>query len=1002
MRKKYSLCFAIIYVGLIASNVSWAVKEKTTFRNESIIAPHKSGHLLIKRSSNVRRTAAARWTLLRNLQVVTKLKSLGNFEVVKLPAGMSIKEGMKALENDPGVESVAPDYFLYATELPNDASFAQQWALNNTAQSGGKVDVDVNAPEAWLKSIGVKETVVGVIDTGVNYLHKDLAANMWVNTAEIPDNKIDDDNNGYVDDVHGINAITDTGDPMDDNGHGSHVAGIIGAEGNNALGISGIMQKTSIIGCKFLTAQGSGSSSNALKCLDYFAALATREKDKVFVIATNNSWAGGGYSAVMEDAIRKHMDAGILFMAAASNEGNNNDQVETYPTNYPLANIISVGAIDHNGELASFSNYGKYSVDVSAPGVAILSTMLGEDGYKSLSGTSMATPYVTGLAGLISSFNPQLNWKQIKNLIISSGVASDNLADKSISGRRIRAFDENGVGALSCDKQKLQRRLSPKHAEVTLPLGSNVPVSLLSIECANAGEAPLALVNGLPMLLSDDGTKGDNAANDGLFTGSFAPKSAGNYELSFFNNEKVNAYFYDMASWKQYRVSEDKTYNYREFTGTALPAFDDGARQIKAPFPLKFASNESGFTAVNVGDNGVLSVTDEKRFSWENQELPFASAVSVVAPFWDDLSSENEGAAIQYGTLGQAPNREFVIEWKKVKHYSLAADDLTFQVVFFENSSNILFNYKDVELSVADISKGASATVGIQIGKENALQLSYNKASLSNESSILFVENTPPVAVAGAAKVVLQGEKFTLDASQSYDLDGDKLTFKWKMLGKNPMTFVEQSSPLLQLDSRDLSGDYTFELTVSDGTSSAVDSTMVTVIDMGPINGPGDPFNPPFNDELVQPFSLPHSFNRNLAPTAPFLFNSAVRNNNYLTVANASDPESDALKYNFYVSESAAFKNTVAQIMDVQEGPDGTTSVLVDKLNLDRSRNYFWYSTATDSSGNKSGPSAISILPANHEGSKSAGGCGGNNGSGNTAFVLLALFLLPKRRAQQK
>ena len=211
--------------------------------------------------------------------------------------------------------------------------------------------------------------LVGVIDTGVDYNHPDLAANIWTNPGEIAGNGIDDDGNGYIDDVHGYDFVNNDGDPMDDNGHGTHFSGTIGGVGNNGIGVAGVNWNVKIMALKFLDSGGSGSTANAVAGVQYATMMG--------VDVTSNSWGGGGFSQALYDAIDAAGAANIAFVAAAGNNGANNDTSPAYPAAYDLPNIISVAATDDNDELASFSNYGAASVDLGAPGVDILSTLPG-------------------------------------------------------------------------------------------------------------------------------------------------------------------------------------------------------------------------------------------------------------------------------------------------------------------------------------------------------------------------------------------------------------------------------------------------------------------------------------------------------------------------------------------------------------------------------------------------------------------------------------------------
>lgn len=354
---------------------------------------------------------------------------LAKFEV----AGMSTKTAMKLLKMHSAIEYVEPDYQVSIANTPNDPDFSALWGLNNEGQSGGTADADIDALEAWSISTGGTDVVVGVIDTGIDHSHIDLAANMWVNPNEIAGDGIDNDGNGYIDDVHGINAITNVGDPMDDQGHGTHVSGTIGAAGNNNTGVVGVNHEAAIVGCKFLTAAGTGSTSDAIKCIDYMVGL---KNDGVNVRVLNNSWGGGGFSQALADAITASEQADILFVAAAGNDAVDNDQNPSYPSNYEHESVLSVASTDRNDEMSDFSQWGETSVDLGAPGSAILSTVPG-NGYASYSGTSMATPHVAGAAALVLSINPDLKTNELKQLLMDSGDDNAQLQGKTVSGKRL-------------------------------------------------------------------------------------------------------------------------------------------------------------------------------------------------------------------------------------------------------------------------------------------------------------------------------------------------------------------------------------------------------------------------------------------------------------------------------------------------------------------------------------------------------------------------------------
>lgn len=500
----------------------------------------RDGYLLVRHKSNITSSSANSVHIRAQGKVVKQFDYPSGLKLVKVNSGVSSAASLAIYQKDPNILYAEPVYIVHTAKIPNDSFFGQQWGLNNLGQLGGSNDADINAAETWDITTGKSSVVIGIIDTGVDYNHPDLVNNIWVNQNEIEGNYKDDDENGYVDDIHGINVVDGTGDPMDDNYHGTHVAGIIAAEGNNGLGVSGVMPHGTVAACKFLDVDGNGDTAGAIECLNYYRALSKRALNPVNMVATNNSWAGGPYSQSLYDAIKDSQDAGMLFVAAASNETDNNDITETYPANFQLSNVISVAATDHNDKLAFFSNYGKYSVHVTAPGLKILSTFP-KGKYDILSGTSMAAPFVSGLAGLIKSFDPSADWIQIKNLIIAGGQFSNGAYGKTISGRRIRAIDVTGEGSLSCKEQRVLSRLLPKVAMMSIKLGQSIPVSMLSINCDSSTRKKSSTqgIKAAGITLKDDGTGSDDVANDGVFNGSYKPTMKGTFKIQFTSSDTM-------------------------------------------------------------------------------------------------------------------------------------------------------------------------------------------------------------------------------------------------------------------------------------------------------------------------------------------------------------------------------------------------------------------------------------------------------------------------------
>ncbi len=320
-----------------------------------------------------------------------------------------------------------------ALNQPNDPLFSEQWALNNLGQNGGKQRADIDALKAWLKTHGSEEVVVAVLDSGVDYTHPDLISNMWTRPDNVP--QYVDDELGPFNDEHGYNGTDNASDPMDENGHGTHCAGIIGAEGDNNLGIAGVNWNVRIMPLKFLGRGGFGTTKDAIEAINYAV---DRKQKGVNIRVINASWGSTMRSKALEDAIRAAGEQGILFVAAAGNASTDNDRRPHYPSNYDLPNVISVAATDRNDMLTSFSNYGAKTVHIAAPGKDIPSTWL-NDQFREASGTSMAAPQVSGVAALIVANEPNITMDALRKKILASVDKLDSLNGKVENGGRLNA-----------------------------------------------------------------------------------------------------------------------------------------------------------------------------------------------------------------------------------------------------------------------------------------------------------------------------------------------------------------------------------------------------------------------------------------------------------------------------------------------------------------------------------------------------------------------------------
>ena len=383
-------------------------------------AKYRAGELLVR--FNVASTGstvrAQVLTAAGGGSVAHEFKLVPGLTVVKLPEGVAVADALMRFNQTVGIQYAQPNYLKKIYRMPNDTYFSYLWGMNNTGQTGGVPNADIDAPEAWESGVGGASVTVAVIDTGIDYKHEDLAANMWINPGEIPGNGIDDDGNGYVDDVYGYDFFNGDGDPMDDHGHGTHCSGTIGAVGDNGVGVAGVCWNVKIMALKFLSAAGEGYTDGAIRCMEYAVQMGAR--------VLNNSWGdvpNGPYEQALKDAIDAAGAANVLFIAAAGNDANNNDVNPAYPASYESDNIISVMSVSSTGARSSFSNYGQQSVDLAAPGSSIASCMLG-GGYQYMSGTSMATPHVVGACALLLSLNSGYSAQQVKNALVSTTDSS--------------------------------------------------------------------------------------------------------------------------------------------------------------------------------------------------------------------------------------------------------------------------------------------------------------------------------------------------------------------------------------------------------------------------------------------------------------------------------------------------------------------------------------------------------------------------------------------------
>jgi sugar lactone lactonase YvrE len=680
-------------------------------------------------------------------------------DCVKIPAGMTLKEAAKTYLSHPDVAYVEPNYIVHALAVPNDALFSQLWGM-----------IRANATQAWDVTTGGTNVVVAVIDTGIRRTHEDLAGNMWTNPGEIPGNGIDDDGNGYIDDVYGWDFYNNDNDPTDDHGHGTHVAGTIGGVGNNTVGVAGVNWKTQIVAIKFLGASGSGTIAGAISSVEYARKL------KAYVRLTNNSWGGGGYSAALYAAIEGAKADGQLFIAAAGNAGNDNDASPTYPASYPCDNIIAVASIDPGGGLSSFSNYGATSVDIGAPGRNIMSCLATADNaYGQMSGTSMATPHVSGAAALLWNFFPALTWSEVKSAILDSARPNSALTGKVLTG------GELDIGAM------FRSKVTPSDGLISVGLagvGPFTPASktyeIWNISATNetwniSVNQPWVDVSPVSVTLAPM-TK-TNVVVSINANALLLPPGTYNAIVSFVNQTTgigSTTRIVTLRAYSSTYIVSSTKFDWIDPVSNnfaCLPLRDDMTSEqiidwmkhvsISLPFPVQYFTDV--YTNCYISANGMLGFLRPGLEAWVNQDIPSpVEPNGMLCPLWDDLIGRDNifwswagipmgwhpglVGNIYYGTVGPVSNRSFVVTWDYVSHAYDDSARYSFQVVIKEttnsDSNPIIFQYLEVSEDNMSYGCGRSATIGLEdpMGMIGA-RYSYNGSSwVANRQAIMFTQ----------------------------------------------------------------------------------------------------------------------------------------------------------------------------------------------------------------------------------------------------------------------
>lgn len=443
-----------------------------------------------------------------------------------LSSAQRLERRIKQLKATGLFEYVEADKVVHAYKTVNDEAFTQGklWGLNNDGADGGVKGADINAAKAWDLTIGSGKVIVAVVDTGVRYTHNDLKGQMWKNTDEVADNKKDDDNDGYIDNIYGMNSVNDSGDPMDSEGHGTHVAGTIGAAANDGNKHVGVAWNVSIMACKFLGEGGEGTISGALKAIDFAV------KNGAHII--NASWGGSDNDASLGEAIAAAGDKGVLFVAAAGNDAADNDHANSFPANYDIPTLISVASITKKDVLASSSSYGASKVHIAAPGDKIFSAWSTSDSaYKEIGGTSMATPHVAGVAALLLSHYPEISALSLRTRILSSATPVASLNNKVSSNGRLNAYEALTIAP----DGNLEVMITPaSSSEIKASASVNVQVLVSDIDMVKKARVE-AKVGANKVTLLDDGVAPDRNKSDGIYSAAIAlPVQEGtfSYEVS--------------------------------------------------------------------------------------------------------------------------------------------------------------------------------------------------------------------------------------------------------------------------------------------------------------------------------------------------------------------------------------------------------------------------------------------------------------------------------------
>jgi len=740
----------------------------------------------------------------------THLRDYAAIGVEKLAlSSLSVEEAVLRLAQDPRVEFVEPDYLVGLTRTPDDPRFAEQWALHNTGQTGGVAGADARAVRGWDLATDASAVVVGVVDTGADLTHPDLVPNLWANPGEVPGNGVDDDANGYIDDVHGYDFLNGDGDPSDDNGHGSHVAGIIAARGDDALGVTGIAWRGRVMVLKFLGSGGNGPTSAAIEAMLYAARMGAR--------VVNHSWGGGPYSQALVAAFAACGDAGVVSVVAAGNLGVDLEVQPVYPASFDDPSMITVAATDAADGLAAFSNRGAVSVDVAAPGVQILSLAPGAQ-YQWLSGTSMASPLVAGAVALLIAHEPTLDPVSVRQRLIRSVWPLPSLQGRTVSGGRldlVRLLATPEDEAPSAITDLRIERVGSHGAWITwtapgddgvvgradryllrLATGTVGSVAFESMtpvpapEPSVAGTQERVRIGGLDpeqgywvaLRAMDDHGNGSPTIATLAFTTQPPPRaqldvttiaadlppgaderrellltnpSSGTLEWRFASPRLVTGGDAAAASGGYHVVGLDAgpspRFDWQPPGAEAVVVALEGDEGLSAPLALPFAFPYFGgeYRAMRVSSNGFITFTGEEAAP-QPVALPSPLAPrTMVAPFWADLDPGPSARRVWM----QADPLRVVITWLETRPFGSPGVPLTFQV-WLMRTGEVRFQYLTLS------GRSSLAASGLQGGAPSAgLGLTFRGDRLHDSLAVRFVPPREWARALPAAGVLGPGEQ---------------------------------------------------------------------------------------------------------------------------------------------------------------------------------------------------------------------------------------------------